>query len=120
MPSAHPPELRERVVEAYRNGEGTYDEIAARFCVGRASVSRWLALDRNTGSLATRPWGGARHPLKVDPDGMLFIRDLLLLMPDSTLGELTHEYEEAFGVTMHERTMGRTLRRMGITRKRGR
>ena len=49
-----PAELRERVVSAFNEGEGTYDEIAERFKVGRASVIRWVALERDEA-----PWGEA-------------------------------------------------------------
>ena len=63
MAGAYPMELRTRVIAAYNDGEGTYDEIAERFAVGRATVSRWIALDRHRGSLEPKPMGGARHEL---------------------------------------------------------
>jgi transposase len=107
------------VVEAYHCGGGSYDDIAEQFDVGRATVDRWLALERQTGSVEPRPAGGARVPRKVDERGERLVQDLLDIMPDSTLGELAREYELQRGVRMHERTMGRSVARMGITRKRG-
>jgi transposase len=119
MPAPYPRELRDRVVTAYNNGEGTYEELADRFQVGRATVDRWLGLERTTGSVAPLAMGGARHAPMVDAAGEEYIRELLDLMPDSTLRELADGYEERFGVRMHERTMGRSVARMGLTRKRG-
>ena len=119
MPGPLPKELRERVIAAYKEGAGTYDEIAERFRVGRATVDRWLARERTTGSVEPLKAGGARHPRKVDEKGEELVRELVEVMPDSTLRELAQTYEEEFGVKMHERTMGRSVARMGLTRKRG-
>jgi transposase len=119
VPRPYPRELRERVVAAYKNGAGTYEQIAKQFSVGRATVDRWLGRERTTGSVEARSTGGARHPRKVDEEGEKLVRELIELMPDSTLAELSVSYEEEFGVKMHERTMGRSVARMGLTRKRG-
>jgi transposase len=61
VPGPHPRALRERVIEAYNNGEGTYDELAGRFSVGRASVDSWIGLAKRTGSVEPKPMGGARR-----------------------------------------------------------
>lgn len=119
MASPYPKELRERVITAWDNGEGTYEELAERFAVGRATVDRWIGLARRTGSVEPLPMGGARHERKLDAAGQEYVAELLDLMPDSTLGELARAVEERFGVRMHERTMGRSVARMGLTRKRG-
>jgi transposase len=119
VPGPHPMALRERVIEAYNNGEGTYDELAERFRVGRASVDRWIGLAKRTGSVEPKPMGGARHERKVDGEGEDFVREFLEQMPDSTQPELVAAYEEEFKVRMHRSTMGRSVARMGFTRKRG-
>ncbi len=119
MPGPHPVELRERVVEAFDNGEGTHDELAARFAVGRSCVHRWVALARTTGSVQARPMGGARHERKVNEQGEELLRELLDVAPDTTIAELLTSYETEFGVRMDPRTMGRSVARIGYTRKRG-
>ncbi len=58
MPKPHPKELRERVVAAYKAGEGTFKSLGERFMVGEASVNRWVSLARRTGSVAPTPPGG--------------------------------------------------------------
>lgn len=119
MARAYPMELRERVIEALNNGEGTYEELAKRFRIGVATVDRWAALDRQTGSIVPRPVGGARQPPKLTPDAQRHVIEVLEERPESTLGELAAAVEARFGISMSERTMGRSLDRLGITRKRG-
>ena len=114
-----PVELRERAVHAYLNGEGTYKEIAERFGVGEASVDRWVSRYRQSGSVEAKPMGGARHEHKVDEEGLAYLR--LLLEDESiwTRQELCDEYFDAFGVRVSVATMGRAIRRLGFSRKRG-
>lgn len=120
MPKAYPVELRRRVVDAYANGEGSYREIAERFMVGEATVDRWIALDRRTGSVAPRRAGGARRPRLVDSEGEELIRTLLKDLPDLTLPEICSTYAENRGVVVSRQTMGETLARMGFTKKKQR
>lgn len=120
MPAPYPKALRERVVTAYDNGEGTYEELAERFQIGRATVDNWLKLAHRTGSVEPRPMGGARHPRKVDEAGEEVVRELLEVMPDSTLGELASAFKEERGIEMHVTTMGRSVARMGFTKKKRR
>ncbi len=120
MPGPLPTALRKRVVTAYHNKEGSHRALAERFCVNRSSVQRWLELERETRALSARPMGGARHARKVGAEGEAFLREVLAEVPDSTLPELAEAYEVRFGVTMDSRTMGRSLARMGMTKKKGR
>ena len=46
-------DLRRRVIDAVDNGEGTLEEIAARFCVGRTSICNILRRERLTGWSST-------------------------------------------------------------------
>lgn len=119
MPGPHPAALRDRVVEAYVNGEGTYEEIAERFRVGVASVDRWVALQRNNGSTAPAPMGGARGDRLIDEDGEKWIVDALGDVPDATIAELVEAYEREKLVRVSWETMRSTVARLGFTRKRG-
>lgn len=118
MPRAHPIELRERVVNAYEDGEGTYVELAERFTVGEATVKRWVWLKARTGGLEPAPMGGSRSSL-FDEAGLAFIIDVLEAVPDSTCRELVSAYEEEFGIVVGLSTMNDRVRKMGYTRKRG-
>lgn len=119
MPAAYPIELRERVVAAHENGEGSFPELAERFKVGEASVNRWVSLKRRTGSLKPLPRPGWRREHLITPEGEQFIEGVLEEVPDSSVPELVAAYEEEMGVKVSVTTMQRTLTELGFTRKRG-
>jgi putative transposase len=119
MPAPYPVELRDRVVKAWKAGEGSFKEIGARFMVGEASVNRWVSRERRTGSVAPSPMGGARHDYLVDGPGEELLKDLLVEYPDSTLRELCLAYEADRGVAVSPQAMSETLRRLGYTQKKG-
>ena len=119
MPRPHPIELRERVVAAYKSGEGSFRTLAQRFMVGEASVNRWVSRERRTGSVDASPMGGGHRERKVDEAGQALLRDLIDNNPDCTLRELCAEYRVARNVVVSTQTMSDTLRWLGYTRKRG-
>ncbi len=55
---AYTTDLRERIVLAYERGEGTLDEVADIFEVGRRTVTRLLRKYRAGEGLPPRPHGG--------------------------------------------------------------
>jgi len=116
MPKPHPVELRARVVAAYEDGEGTYEDVATIYRVGRASVDRWMSRRRRTGTVAAAGHGGGQ-PAKVDGRGQAALKGWLKEQPDLTLFELIAKYLAVFAVAVSRSAMGRTLQRMGLTRK---
>ena len=108
-------EVRKRVVAAHREGKGTYAELADVFQVGEASVSRWLRLDRETGSLEPKPPPG-RAP-KLDERGRAVLRKLVEQDNDATLAELASRLHERTGVKLVVSAMCKVLAKMGISRK---
>ena len=119
MPASHPIALRERVVRAYQAGEGSFAQLGERFDVGEASVNRWVSLMRRTGSVAPKPRGGARRERAITPEAQEYIRSLVQDEPTWTTTELAEELAEVFGIEVSRHTVGRTLRSMGLTSKRG-
>lgn len=119
MPKPLPLALRERVVAAYNNGEGSYSELAARFSVGQASVNRWLRLARK-GSLVP----GVRGPMKPEdrllkPEHLAFLKETIEDIPDSTGPELAAALLEVFDLEVSVATANRARRWLGFTPKRG-
>ena len=108
-------DLRERVVAAWEAGEGTQDEVAERFGVGVASVVRWVALKRATGSLEPRPKAG-RPPTLSDEERELFAK-LCNEQVDATQAELAEALAAAGGPVVSTSTISRELKRLGWTRK---
>ncbi|WP_143825720.1 helix-turn-helix domain-containing protein [Nannocystis exedens] len=58
MPTPISVDLRIRIVEARVQDGQTYEQLAERFHVGRATVDRVLRLQRETGSVEPKPHGG--------------------------------------------------------------
>jgi transposase len=114
----YPRELRERVVSAYEDGEGSFVELGRRFKIGEATVNRWVSRKRSSGDVAPKPMGGSRGFL-VDEVGERLIRSMLEALPDLTLVEVCEAYLEQRGVAISPQTMSDTVRRLGFRRKRG-
>jgi transposase len=109
-------DLRERVIAAHAAGDVTYEEVAERFCVGRATVNRWLRRYRETGSVQALPHRSGNRP-KVDDEGSKLLRELVGERPDATLEELASAYRERTQVKLAVCMVYRALERLGLTRK---
>jgi transposase len=105
-------DLRRRVVEAYKRGGMTYAEVAEQFSIGHASVSRWLRLDRETGSVLARAHGGGRAFL-VNDKNLKQLEKLVLAHPDWTEDEYTKTFNSETGLNLSDSTVGRAIRRLG-------
>lgn len=117
MPRALSADLRERVVKVYLEKEGlSIAAVAAKFGVGPASVSRWLRLYRETGSVAARVIGGDRRTV-IDDRGLAVLQDLAASCPDAIVADFVDLFDDRTGVRVSRETMGRALRRAGLSRK---
>ena len=109
-------DLRRRAVAAYQRGDGSLDAVAARFAVGRASLVRWLALQRETGRLTPRSRTGGT-PFAVTEAGQALLREWLADDPSTAQHVLAARLAEAGHPEVCQQTIGRTLARMGMTLK---
>src|SRR5215207_6336408 len=105
-------DLRELVVAAIENLEGSFREIARRFRVSLSFVARLMQRRRQTGDLAPKPHGGGRSPA-LDEPARQRLRALLREQPDLTLAEL----RQHLGLSCSLVALWRTLRQLKITRK---
>jgi len=105
MAKPHPEELRARVVAAHKRGEGSFAALAKRFNVGEASVNRWVAGERKSGPLQSKPMGGARRPRVVDLEGEDMLREVVFHNPDCYLRELCDIFEESSRRPVSPQTM---------------
>src|SRR5690349_4097774 len=109
MAEAYPVSLRERVVDAYEAGEGSYAMLAERFVLGSATVKRWVRQRRRNGHVHPKPKaGGTPSPV---PGAM--VDALIAALGDPTAGELTAAYNrDRRGATrVHVSSMKRALHR---------
>jgi transposase len=119
MPRPLSNDLRERVVRAYLAEEGTAEQLAARFGVGTASVERWVARHRQTGSVAPKEMGGNRNG-KFDASSEQRLRHRVLQQPDATLAELVQWLADELNLSVSDSAVDRALRRLGLVRKKRR
>lgn len=119
MPAPLDTDLRLRVVQTYEDGDATVEEVAERFCVGPASLKRWVWQWRATGSVEPKERVGGRPP-KVDAACDVVLRELVAAQPDAYCWELADRLHARTGVQVDEDTVGRALTRLGITRKKRR
>ena len=110
-------DLRERIVSAYEQGQGSQQALADRFHVSLSSVERLLRLKRETGSLEPKPHRSGHQPI-INEDDFPLIEDLL--KDDLIQEELAQRFTEQTGRSVSQPTISRVLRRMEITRKKKR
>ena len=103
-------------MEAHQNQEGSVRELAERFAVAPNTVQNYITLYRATGSVAPRPHGGGVAPM-IGEDMQPRLLALLETMPDATENELAETLAKRHSIVVNRSTVGRTLRRLGITRK---
>jgi transposase len=105
-------DLRQRIIDTVRRGEGTLSQIAERFLVSVSFVTRLLQLHRTTGSVEPRPHGGG-HPAVLTPEDRERLRQLIRDRPDATL----EECREHLGCSCSLAAISRALSRLGLPRK---
>ena len=109
-------DLRERIVEAVENKEGTNEEIAERFKVCRALLQKLLKQKKETGRIEPLPHGGGPQP-KLDAEAEALIGNRVLEKPDATLAELCAYLKKKRKIEISESTMCRLLQKLELTRK---
>ena len=108
-------DLRERILTAYDEAEGTREEIARRFRVSVGLVKKLLQQRRRTGDIAPRHHRSGRKPTIGATHRMQF-RSLLLKKNDLTLAEL----RAASGLKCSLQAINVVLGKMGLTYKKRR
>ena len=116
MPRASSADLRGRVVAAVRDDRQSREAVARRFLVGRSTVYRWVEAAESEGRLVAKPMhGGPPPPIRDEHEAAL--RRLVSSNNQLTLAEYRDRLAEATGIRVHPWTLGRALRRLGLTRK---
>jgi len=105
-------DLRERMLAAYDNQEGTRGEIAHRFRVSLGMVKKLLQQRRRTGDIAPRHHWAGRKPMILAVHQSQ-IRALLSKKNDLTLREL----RDATGLPCSLQAIHVVLAKMGLTYK---
>jgi transposase len=108
-------DLRERILAAYDQDEGTREEMARRFRVSLGMVKKLLQQRRRTGDIAPRHRFSGRKPMIVASHRSQ-LRTLLARKNDLTLQEL----RQATGLQCSVQAIHVVLGKMGLTYKKRR
>ena len=108
-------DLRERILAAYDQDEGTREEMARRFRVSLGMVKKLLQQRRRTGDIAPRHRFSGRKPMIVASHRSQ-LRTLLARKNDLTLQEL----RQATGLKCSVQAIHVVLGKMGLTYKKRR
>lgn len=111
-------DLRKRVLAAVDRGMSR-SQAAQQFQVGRATITTWVTLRRERGSLAAQaPPGRPRTIGPADHDALLA---QLMAQPDATLpAHVANWTAQHPAQTLSVASMSRAIRRLGWTRKKSR
>ncbi len=99
-------DLRQRLIEAYLNKEGSQRQLAKRFKVALSTVHLWIKRYRTTGTVAPRPHGGGARR-KLNPDQEARLHQLLTQHSDATFEELAQTLFDQTGVRLHPTSLWR-------------
>lgn len=102
-------DLRERIVSAYENHEGSHAVLAKRFSVSKAVVGKLVRQKRELGTLEPQVHRRWRKPAIRD-EKLEQLRKHVAQFPDATLNERI----ESLGLDCCVNTMWMTLRRLGL------
>lgn len=105
-------DLRERILGAYDDGEGTREDVARRFRVSLGMVKKLLQQRRHTGDIAPRHHMAGRKP-QIVAEHERQMRAMLGGKPDLTLKEL----REVLGLECSLQAIHVVLGKMGLTYK---
>jgi transposase len=106
-------DLRRRIVKERLEAKKGYDELAAQFLVGRATVSRLLRTYRETGDVQPKPHGGGMPP-RIGDEELPTMKSIVDANADATLKELATLCSKAFGRSISHATVGRTMVRLRL------
>lgn len=110
-------DVRERALAAVEAGHRKGD-VAAMFRVDPSTLRRWQRRQRLTGSCHTRPRSG--RPRRIGAGDEDALQAQVVAHPDATLAQHCQIWQAHRDVVVSVPTMGRALRRLGLTLKKRR
>ncbi len=107
-------DVRERALAAVEDGHRMGD-VAAMFRVDPSTLRRWRRRHKHTGSCHTLPRSG--RPRRIGQADEADLCAQVASHSDATLAEHCACWQASHGVRVSVPTMGRALRRLGLTLK---
>ena len=119
MPATYSLDLRQRVVAAVDAGEGTQEQIAARFAVSLGWVEKLLRQRRRTGHIQPIGHRGGA-PRRLDEDAIKTVRATVAAQPDIALEEWRLRLRRQVHVRVSVSSLWRLITTLDLPRKKRR
>ncbi len=108
-------DLRQKIVEAYENGEGSQRQLAKRFHVSLGFVQKLLNRYHNEDTIEPRARANGFPPKLAAYESE--VREIVAENADDTLAELTEKLKQRLGFKFSPSTLHYYLERLKLTRK---
>ena len=109
-------DLRQKIIDVYEQEEISQRQLAQRFNVALSFIVKLLRQYRTTGELSPKPFNGGVK-LKLSPENLVLLADLIENNNDATLNELCQMLKDKIGVSISRATMGRMTQKLQLTVK---
>ncbi|NER90730.1 transposase [Moorena sp. SIO3A2] len=113
---AYSVDLRQKIIDAYNQGNISQRKLAQQFNVALSFVQKLLKQYRETGNIAPKV-RTKQTSIKLTPEQLNILRDLVIKNQDATLDELRIWLAEETGVLIGRSTVDRMIKRLNLTRK---
>ena len=113
---AYSVDLRQKVIDAHKQQEGSQRQLAKRFRVSLTFIENLLKRYRTDGTIEPKAHGGGRSA-KLSPEQEAVLATLVEEDNDAILVELCDRMEQRVGVRVSRATMGRIVQKLKLTRK---
>ena len=109
-------DLREKVVAAYDNREGSMEKLAVRFRVSQGFVRNLLNRRRTAGTLRPKSYKGGKKS-QLETRHLDWIQALYTREENMEHQVACDRLEQAFGIKIGSRWMSKVVKRLGFSRK---
>lgn len=109
-------DLRQKILSAWENKEGTQRELAERFKVSLSFIRDFLRRYRETGEITAKPQGGDRRS-KIQGENQELLKKIVTEQSDIYLREIQEIIKERKGIEVSVSSLSRTLNRLNLNRK---
>ena len=113
---AYSVDLRQKIVDAYNQREGSQRQLARRFRVSLTFIENLLKRYRTDGTVEPRRHGGGQVA-KLNREQEAVVATLVEENNDAILVELCEQLEQRIDVRISRATMGRYVQKLKLTRK---
>ncbi len=114
--AAYSIDLRQKILSAWQNKEGTQRELAKRFKVSLSFIRDFLRRYRETGEIAARTQGGDRRS-KLKGKEQELLKIIVTEKSDIYLREIQEKIKQRQGIEVSISSLSRTLNRLKLRRK---